>query len=131
MKKTGRPPKLDAATVAADIVANRGNITAVARKSGVTRQAVQNFVNRKPKLRRILHDAREGLLDEVESALYAAAMEGQPWAVCFFLKTQARHRGYCERPQDLPPLRVLLDTLPPDVSEVVREALLAAIQQGK
>jgi hypothetical protein len=37
--------------------------------------------------------------DDAESALYKAALAGEAWAVCFFLKTQAKDRGYVERVQ--------------------------------
>lgn len=129
--RTGRPPKLDPVTLSADIVALRGNLSAIARKHEVSRQAVQNAVNRKTNLRRVLHDAREGLLDEVEIALYDAATDGAAWAVLFVLRTLGRERGYVERPQELPPLRQLLNALPEDVGEVVREALLRAMQSNR
>jgi hypothetical protein len=37
------------------------------------------------------------MIDNVESVLYSKALAGEAWAVCFFLKTQAKHRGYVER----------------------------------
>jgi hypothetical protein len=40
------------------------------------------------------------MLDNVESALYTAALAGEAWAVCFFLKTQGKARGYVERSRD-------------------------------
>jgi hypothetical protein len=73
-----------------------GNMAAVARHFGVTRQAVWDFVHRRAKLQQVATDLREGMKDNVESALYNAALAGEAWAVCFFLKTQARDRGYSE-----------------------------------
>jgi hypothetical protein len=35
--------------------------------------------------------------DNAESALYSAVLGGEAWAVCFYLKTQAKDRGYVER----------------------------------
>jgi hypothetical protein len=43
-------------------------------------------------------------------------LKGEAWAVCFFLKCQARERGYVERtevvavrePEEIPPVREVL-----------------------
>ena len=32
-----------------------------------------------------------------ELALYKAIQDGEGWAVCFYLKTQGKQRGYIER----------------------------------
>jgi hypothetical protein len=42
-------------------------------------------------------DERESMKDDAESALYKAVLEGEPWAVKFFLSTQAKDRGYSLR----------------------------------
>lgn len=70
---------------------------ATAKRFGVDRTSVRDLIEREPTLQKVLHDAREGMKDHAESALYAAATAGEAWAVCFFLKTQARDRGYIER----------------------------------
>ena len=97
MGKAGRPPKLDAVKVAADLVSLSGNLAAVAVKNAVTRRGLQKFIARNGSLRDVVADAREGMLDNVESALYRAALDGRAWAVCFFLKTQGKSRGYVEK----------------------------------
>lgn len=74
-----------------------GNMAAVARQCGVTRQAVWAFVARHPELREVASECRESMKDEAESALYKAVKRGESWAVCFYLKCQAKDRGYVER----------------------------------
>jgi hypothetical protein len=74
-----------------------GNQAAVARHFGVTRQAVNKLVGSRADLRDACRDARESMKDEAESSLYKAVKSGESWAVCFFLKTQAKDRGYVER----------------------------------
>jgi hypothetical protein len=74
-----------------------GNMAAVARAFGCTRGAVWDFCRRRPTLQQVAQDVRESLKDHAESALYKAVLEGEAWAVCFYLKTQARDRGYGER----------------------------------
>lgn len=89
-------PKLKPDPVKAALLDLSGNTAAVARQFGVSRQAVQKFIE-KHGLREIAIEAKETMKDHVESALYRAALAGEAWAVCFFLKTQAKDRGYVER----------------------------------
>lgn len=96
-KKKGRPPKLDPEMVAAAVVELQGNVAAVAKRFGVHRSSVQGLVDKRPALQKLLRDAREGMKDNAESALYRAVLAGEAWAVCFFLKTQAKDRGYVEK----------------------------------
>lgn len=74
----------------------RGNMAAVGRKFGVTRQAIQYHVNQNKVLQDISVECRESMKDNAESSLYKAVIDGEAWAVCFFLKCQARDRGYVE-----------------------------------
>lgn len=76
-----------------------GNQAAVARHFGVTRQAVNLLVSKTPALREACHDAREAMKDNAESSLHRALLAGEAWAVCFYLKTQAKDRGYIEKTQ--------------------------------
>ncbi len=93
MKKGG----LTATTVEAKLRELSGNMAAVGRHFGVTRQAVHLFCKSRPSLMAVANDVREGFKDNAESALQAAVLRGEAWAVCFFLKTQAKDRGYVER----------------------------------
>ncbi len=100
----GRPPTLDLLKVAADIARLDGNLSAVAKKHGVTRGAIQRMVRENESLAEVLLDAREGMKDIAEKSLYSAVKNREGWAVCFFLKTQARDRGYTEKaPEEKPP----------------------------
>lgn len=96
-KKVGRKPILDPELVAAALSDLQGNVAAVAKRFGVDRSAVAHLIAKRPSLQRVCKDAREGMLDHGESALYRAVIAGEAWAVCFFLKTQGKARGYIER----------------------------------
>lgn len=74
-----------------------GNMAAVGRALGVTRQAVFDFVKRRKTLLAVVLDCRESFKDDAETSLQQAVRAGQAWAVCFYLKTQAKDRGYIER----------------------------------
>jgi hypothetical protein len=89
--------KLTAKAVTAAIRDMNGNISAVARRLGVCRQTVYSYIERHPSVKDVLTEARETMIDNAESALYRAVLNGEAWAVCFFLKTQGKSRGYVER----------------------------------
>lgn len=89
--------RLTCERVASQIEALHGNVSAVARDLGVSRPTLYAFIQRHPTLQSALREAREAMLDNAESALYRAVLAGKAWAVCFFLKTQGKGRGYIER----------------------------------
>lgn len=96
-KTGGRKPTLEAVAVSAAIAEYSGNLASVARQFKVTRSAVHQFVNASPALLQVVADQKESRLDNAESALDRALNEGEAWAVCFFLKTQGKKRGYVEK----------------------------------
>lgn len=79
------------------ILSKRGNVSAVARSYRVSRKAIMDWIEEDPEAQRALKDARETALDDGEDALGKAVKKGEPWAVCFLLKTQGKERGYIER----------------------------------
>lgn len=75
-----------------------GNMAAVGRKFGVGRNAVQEYVSNRERLKQICLEEKEVLCDDVEGAFIRNARDaGNVAAQIFFLKTQGRHRGYTER----------------------------------
>lgn len=74
-----------------------GNLAAIAAVVGVSRQAVSKFVRADPELSALVDAEKERVLDLVERSLVGAAIGGEAWAVCFYLKTQGKDRGYSER----------------------------------
>jgi hypothetical protein len=74
-----------------------GNLAGIALAAGVSRQAVHKFIRSDPGLSALLDAERERVLDLVEHSLVQRAMAGEAWAVCFYLKTQGKRRGYVER----------------------------------
>jgi hypothetical protein len=88
---------LKAKEVEAKLKEQHGNMAGVARCFGVTRQAVWYYIQKRPGLLEVLFDCREGMKDHAESVLYRAILEGDVGAAKWYLKTQARDRGYGER----------------------------------
>ena len=85
------------ANVAGAIKQYSGNIAAIARSFGVSRQTIYKYIEDKPDLKQLIIDERESMIDNVESTLYAQARSGNTTAMIFFLKTQGKGRGYVER----------------------------------
>src|SRR5512146_1589446 len=75
----------------------RGNISAVADSLRVSRQALYKYIDKHQSLKAVIAESRERMKDNAESVLYQKVLDGEAWAVCFFLKTQGKDRGYTER----------------------------------
>ena len=96
MKKPWEPP--GGIEQAAEVIREtEGNLAHCARKFGISRTTFNRYVNERATLCHVVTEAREAMKDNVESKLYEKALAGEAWAVCFFLKTQAKDRGYVER----------------------------------
>ena len=91
------PYKLTVEPVTTAIRELHGNLSAVAKQLGVCRQTLYTYIERHPSVNNVVAESRETMLDNAESALYRAVLGGEAWAVCFFLKTQGKRRGYVER----------------------------------
>lgn len=89
--------RLTAEEVIAAIQECKGNVSSAAKKLGHSRYTIYKFMQSHPSVKAALDEARESMIDNVESVLYSKALAGEAWAVCFFLKTQAKGRGYIER----------------------------------
>jgi predicted RNA binding protein with dsRBD fold (UPF0201 family) len=86
--------------IARALRAAEGIISNAAQRLGVTRQAVHARISRHPTLQAVRDEARESVTDLAESMLIENIRRGEAWAVCFYLKTQGRDRGYVERTEE-------------------------------
>lgn len=94
-----RTPRYTQKQIEATLVSMSGNVSAAARSLGMQRHHLHLIITKSEKLQRVVHDARQSMCDNAESALNRAVINGEAWAVCFTLKTQAKDRGYIERTQ--------------------------------
>lgn len=79
------------------IRATRGMLTLAAKRLGCAPDTVYRYVREYATVAQALRDERASVTDMAELALYKAIQEGEGWAVCFYLKTQGKERGYVER----------------------------------
>jgi hypothetical protein len=76
---------------------SRGLITSIAKKLGCSRPTVYSLMERYPAFKQAVADEREVQTDHVESKLFEQIDQGNITAIIFYLKTQAKNRGYIER----------------------------------
>lgn len=75
----------------------RGLVTVAARMLGCDPNTVRNYIRRHPTVAQALEEERERMTDLAELALFNRIQAQDAWAVCFYLKTQGKGRGYVER----------------------------------
>lgn len=74
-----------------------GNIADAARLLGCTRQTLWSRVQENKTLKAVCAEAVEETLDLAESKLVDQIKKGNLGAICFYLKTRGRKRGYVEK----------------------------------
>ena len=74
-----------------------GMVAIAARKLRCSRQTIYTMIQNHPTVREALDEAREHMKDVAETSLFQHIIMGDAWAVCYYLKTQGRDRGYIER----------------------------------
>jgi len=79
-------------------------VTRAAQIVGVHRRAVTRWLAANPKLREIVEDSRDQLIDTAEHNLFEAAEKGDLAACRFILTTLGKARGYSTR-KEIEPLR--------------------------
>lgn len=75
----------------------KGFVSVAARNLGCTDQTVRNYIERYAVCKQAVTDAREAMIDYAEGKLYQNIQNNDTVSILFFLKTQAKHRGYIER----------------------------------
>lgn len=79
----------------------RGLVSYAAQRLNCDPDTVRNYARRHPTVAAALKEERERVTDIAELALFTKIQEGEAWAICFYLKTQGKDRGYVERQENL------------------------------
>lgn len=79
------------------IYATTGHLAESAKLLKMGRTTLWERVKESPAIQKAYEDAREIRIDYVEGELFRAIQRGREVPMLFFLKTQAKHRGYVER----------------------------------
>lgn len=90
----------------ADALQAAGGVqTEAAKILGCSKTTLNGYIRRYPALQDVMHQAKEEMIDLAESQLHSKIRTGNMTAIIFFLKCQAKHRGYVEKgdaPQKAP-----------------------------
>ena len=90
------PTRTDAEIIKA-VTKRKGLVSVAAKSLGITRQTIYNRAKTTPEISEAIRDARSLTTDVAEEKLFDAIENGEAWAICFYLKCQAKDRGYVER----------------------------------
>ena len=86
-----------AAQVIQAIRDTKGLVSMAAERLRCEPDTVRAYAKRHPTVAAALKEERERMTDVAELSLYNQLLKGEGWAVCFYLKTQGKDRGYVER----------------------------------
>lgn len=92
-----RRQELKAEDVIKALENNQGLAALAAHALGVSMQTIYNYRDRYPTIAARMKELRERRTDRVELALYDKINAGDTASIIFYLKTQAKDRGYVER----------------------------------
>ena len=93
----GKKREQTAARIIAALYETKGLLNLTAQKTGIGYRTVCRYVAEYPTVKEAVREAKESMIDIAEAKLYGAITKGEPWAICFYLKTQAKSRGYVEK----------------------------------
>ena len=96
-KKRGRPLAVAKEALLAAIRKCRGLIHLAALRLKISPRTVFRYLEKWPDAKAAVAEQREQRLDIAELGLMGAVDRGEAWAICFYLKTQGKQRGYIER----------------------------------
>jgi hypothetical protein len=75
----------------------QGLLTLASSSSGIGYRTICRYVQEYPSVKEASIEAKEHMIDFAESKLYQNIKDGDNACIIFYLKTQAKHRGYIER----------------------------------
>lgn len=99
-QKQERAKKYSTEVILAALKASGGMVHVAARKLGCDPKTIYNRAKKTPGIQEAIGDNREYMVDLAETALKAAIIRQEPWAVSMALTKTAsgRRRGYGEQP---------------------------------
>lgn len=86
-----------AAQVIEAVKGSRGFVTTIAKRLGCDRTYIYKLAEKFPTVKEAIEEEREGNKDFVEGKLMQQIEAGNITGIIFYLKTQAKDRGYIER----------------------------------
>lgn len=95
--------KISKSQLLKELRANHGNLSDIARRYGMSYNAVHKRVTGDRDLSEAMLEARESLVDEAQSQLAKAVQERSAWAVKFTLECWGKSRGFTRQSERTEP----------------------------
>lgn len=95
----GHGGRYTAEQIATAIQEAEGFVTRAAREVGCSSRTIYNYAKRYVSVQQAIDNAREERIDWVEDKLFDQMEKGNVTAMIFYLKCQAKSRGYIEKQQ--------------------------------
>jgi hypothetical protein len=113
--------------------AKHGMVYLAARALRCDAKTIYNMMKRFPQISQVRDEQRGQLVDFAESSLHKLIMQGNVAATIFFLKTQAKDRGYIERVQNevevVKPIVIQTEQSPLPTREELIERMRAGVAE--
>ena len=117
--------KYTAAQIIEALQSTKGMVSLAAKRLGCAPDTVYRYIREYSTVAAAQKQEREAVTDIAELALYKAIQQGEGWAICFYLKTQGRERGYVERMDG----RVLNINITPEQLQAMSDDDLAELER--
>lgn len=96
MKKKAKRYWLKDTEIAESLKKNAGLYSYCAKELGVATSTISRRVEKSEKLQKVVDAIVNQTLDIAEAKLIEHLGKGQAWAICFYLKTKGKQRGYVQ-----------------------------------
>jgi hypothetical protein len=80
---------------------NLGHVTDACKQVRISRYTHYEWIKNDPEYAEQTENIDEQIIEIAEKSLYKQILKGNMTAICFFLKTRAKHKGYIERVQNV------------------------------
>lgn len=97
LQRRGRLPRYSVEQMEIALRSTHGLVHAAAKALGCSPRTIRRYVRRHPQVKEAAAEASELRLDLAELRLDQAVQAGEPWAICFLLKTKGKKRGFTQR----------------------------------
>ena len=119
--------ELTAQKICEALYASHGLLTLAAKKAGVGYRTVCRYVAEYPSVAEAVVESKEAMLDFAEGKLYEQISQNNMTAIIFYLKTQAKARGYIERQEFTgeggQPIKHVIEVINPETKKALTELL--------
>lgn len=118
------------------VAETKGLLTAAAPRAGVSYRTILRYSNEFASVKKAVLEAKEGMKDYTENQLYKAIKEHNLTAIIFYLKTQAKDRGYIEKSEvkaeleHKGELKVNYEEVPPELARRIGKELAEEKAEG-